>query len=60
MLVKDKSARAGELVTEVRKRAFKTNPSKAIVTDDELKENSSYKWGVVEKYQITDPATKIQ
>lgn len=49
---------AGELVTEVRKRAFKTNPSKAIVTDDELKENSSYKWGVVEKYQITDPGNQ--
>ena len=49
---------AGELVTEVRKRAFKANPSKAIVTDDELKENSSYKWGVVEKYQITDPGNQ--
>jgi len=32
--------------------------SKAIVTDDELKENSSYKWGVVEKYQITDPGNQ--
>lgn len=28
---------AGSLVTEVRKRNFKTNPDKAIVTDEDLK-----------------------
>lgn len=31
---------AGELVTVVRKRAFKDNLSKAIVTDEQLKESS--------------------
>ena len=46
-LLRTNQSGAGELVTEVRKRAFKADPSKATVTDDELKENSSYQWGVV-------------
>lgn len=37
---------AGALVSEVRARAFKSNPSKATVTDSQLKENSSYKYGM--------------
>ncbi len=36
---------AGELVTEVRKRAFKNNPEKAVVTDEELKAGSVYDYG---------------
>lgn len=46
---------AGELVTQVRQRAFKDDPSKATVTDDQLKEDSSFEWGTVENYVITDP-----
>lgn len=45
---------AGALVTEVRRRAFKENPEKATVTDDELKENSTYQWGYVENFKIVD------
>jgi hypothetical protein len=46
---------AGALVTQVRQRAFKDNPSSATVTDEQLKENSSYKYGYVENYVIVDP-----
>ena len=41
---------SGALVTEVRKRNFKGNPERATVTDDELKQNSSYQYGTVENY----------
>lgn len=44
---------AGELVTQVRRRAFRDNPEAASVSDDELKGNSSYYWGLVENYEIT-------
>ncbi len=54
-LLRTGQAGAGALVTEVRNRAFKDNPELAIVTDDQLKENSSFDWGVVEDYQITTP-----
>ena len=46
---------AGALVTEVRRRNFKSNPEKAVVTDEELKNNSCYQWGYVENYDIVDP-----
>lgn len=45
---------AGALVTQVRQRAFKDNPELAVVTDDELKQNSCYQYGYVENYQIVD------
>ena len=45
---------AGALVTQVRQRAFKDNPELATVTDDQLKQNSSYEYGYVENYQIVD------
>nr|WP_321523060.1 RagB/SusD family nutrient uptake outer membrane protein [uncultured Macellibacteroides sp.] len=45
---------AGELVTQVRRRAFKDNPDKAVVTDAQLLENSSYQYGYVEDYKIVD------
>jgi starch-binding outer membrane protein, SusD/RagB family len=35
---------AGALVSQVRARAFKSNPSKATVTDEQLKENSCYQY----------------
>lgn len=53
-LLRTESSGAGALVTEVRKRAFKENPEKAIVTDDQLKGNSSYQYGYVEDYKIVD------
>lgn len=51
---------AGALVTQVRQRNFKDNPEKAIVTDDQLKANTAYRYGFVENYKIvkdgnTDP-----
>lgn len=51
---------AGALITQIRQRNFKDNPSLAAVTDDELKGNTSYQYGFVENYQIvnrgnTDP-----
>ncbi|WP_085537374.1 RagB/SusD family nutrient uptake outer membrane protein [Massilibacteroides vaginae] len=49
---------AGELVSKVRKRAFKDYPDKAIVTDEQLKANSIYKYGYVENYKITDPGNQ--
>lgn len=45
---------AGELVTHVRERNFKDHPEKAIVTDEQLKEDSQYPWGYVEDYKIVD------
>ena len=45
---------AGALVTEVRQRNFKSNPAKALVTDDDLKKDSQYPWGYVEDYKIVD------
>jgi hypothetical protein len=46
---------AGVLVTQVRQRAFRDNPAKATVTDDQLKGNTVYKYGYVEDYVIVDP-----
>lgn len=44
---------AGALATEVRKRNFK-NQEDAIVSDELLKKDSSFQWGLVENYKITD------
>lgn len=41
---------AGDLVTQVRMRNFKDNPEKAVVTDNDLKANSSYQYGTVVNY----------
>lgn len=49
---------AGALVTQVRQRAFKDNPSKAVVTDEQLKQNSAYQYGYVEDYKIVDPGNQ--
>lgn len=53
-LLRSGQSGAGELVTQVRQRAFKENPDLATVTDAQLAENSSYQYGYVEDYQITD------
>ncbi|QCR22280.1 RagB/SusD family nutrient uptake outer membrane protein [Pontibacter sp. SGAir0037] len=45
-----KAGEAAELVTQVRQRAFKTNPAKAVVTGAELMEGSRYNYG----YQAED------
>ena len=46
---------AGELVTQVRERAFRdTDPSKATVTDQQLQEDTCYEYGYVENYVIVD------
>lgn len=45
---------AGALVTEVRARNFE-NAAEAAVTDDQLKADTSYKYGYVENYLIVDP-----
>ena len=57
-LLRTGASGAGTLVTEVRKRAFKENPDKATVTDEQLKANSTYKYGYVENYNITDPGNQ--
>lgn len=44
---------AGALVTKVRERAFKDNPSKAVVSDDDLLKGSVYDYGRRDSYQIT-------
>lgn len=54
-LLRTGRAGAGELVTSVRQRAFKANPTDAVVTDDQLKQNSSYQYGYVDNYKIVDP-----
>jgi hypothetical protein len=46
---------AGALVTQIRQRAFKEDPAKATVTDEQLKGNSAYKYGYIENYVIVDP-----
>ena len=43
---------AAALVTQVRERAFPTNPEKAVVTGSELLEGSSYNYGYVEEGEI--------
>lgn len=45
---------AAEIVTQVRKRAFKNNPEKANVTSEQLLGNSKYNYGYVENYKIVD------
>jgi len=49
-----RSDEAAQLVSQVRQRAFKENPEKAIITGNELLENSSYNYGYVENYEIVD------
>lgn len=45
---------AAVIVTEVRERAFKSNPEKATVTGSQLLGTSKYNYGFVKNYQIVD------
>lgn len=47
---------AAGIVTKVRERAFKDNPSKAIVTGAQLQAPSGYKYGVVSNFVLTPQA----
>ncbi len=49
---------AALLVTEVRQRAFRNQPAKAVVTGAQLQGNSRYKYGYVEQYKIVDPGNQ--
>lgn len=50
---------AGAIVSEVRARAFKSNPAKAVVTDEQLKENSCYNYYYyAQDYAFTNPANR--
>ncbi|WP_333863650.1 RagB/SusD family nutrient uptake outer membrane protein [Sphingobacterium sp.] len=48
---------AAKLVTQVRQRAFKNTPEKAVVTGQQLLGPSQYKYGLVKNYILT-PQTK--
>ena len=52
-LMRSGKAGAGALVTKVRERAFKLNPSKAAVTDAELVAGSVYDYGRRDTYETT-------
>ena len=52
-LLRDGKSGAGTLVTQVRERAFKNNPQKAVVTDDDLKQGSVYDYGRRDTYKTS-------
>jgi hypothetical protein len=52
-LLRSGKSGAGELVTEVRKRAFKSNPALAVVTDEELMGGSQYDYGRRDSYETS-------
>lgn len=45
---------AAKIVTQIRERAFKSNPAKAEVTGDELMEGSCYDYGLRESSYVVD------
>lgn len=45
---------AASLLTEVRQRAFHDDPQKAVVTENDLQNDSRYEYGYVEDYEIID------
>lgn len=49
------AAGAATIVTQVRQRSFKTNPTKATVTAVDLAKGSSYKYGVARNDVIASP-----
>ena len=53
-LMRSGASGAGVLVTKVRERAFKENPDKAVVTDEELLLGSNYDYGRRDTYSTTD------
>lgn len=60
LLRKGDANAAAELVTQIRQRAFKANPSKATVTGDDLLKGSTYDYGLREtnfSNRVTDART---
>lgn len=53
-LMRSDKAGAGELVTQVRQRAFANNTEKATVTDEDLKKGSVYDYGRRDTYQTSE------
>ena len=49
-LMRQGKSGAGELVTQVRMRAFPNDPAKAVVTDEQLKGGSCYDYGRRDEY----------
>lgn len=54
-----KADEAASIVSEVRQRAFKDNPEKAIVKGTQLQEPSSYVYGKVENYVLTPQSQQL-
>lgn len=54
-LLRQGKSGAGDLVSQVRARAFKANPAKAVVTDAQLKENTAQQYG----YYLADYGTSL-
>lgn len=54
LLRTNKVNEAATIVTEVRQRAYKDNPNEAIVTGNELLQDSKYDYGYVEDFEIVD------
>lgn len=52
-LMRSGKSGAGELVTQVRQRAFINNPEKATVTDEDLTKGSVYDYGRRDTYQTS-------
>lgn len=50
-----KANEAAAVVSEVRARAFTTEPAKATVTAADLHKGSSYEYGYVENYKVVQP-----
>jgi starch-binding outer membrane protein, SusD/RagB family len=55
LLRTNKANEAATIVTEIRERAFSNNPDKAIVTGEDLTDDTKYNYGYVENYVIVDP-----
>lgn len=54
LLRTNRASEAASIVTDVRERAYKDNPSEATVTGSELQQGSKYEYGYVEDYEIVD------
>lgn len=60
LLRTDRADAAAQLVTEVRKRNFPTNPEKAVVTGDQLKGNTCYDYGRRDDAETTHDNLNVQ
>ena len=60
LLRKGNADEAAVLVTQVRERNFTNHPEKAIVTGEQLKGNTIYKYGRQDTYKQTTDSTTIQ